>query len=84
MIEERETDEDESEAEIGIGEEIPCENLPWIRKSRSQTRWGDKYSDPVPKGESCTNEYNNPEAHHIESVIPRNFKEASVPPHKEK
>ncbi|GFX50316.1 retrovirus-related Pol polyprotein from transposon TNT 1-94 [Trichonephila clavipes] len=44
----------------------------------------DKYSGPVPKGESSTSEYNNHEAHHVEVVIPRNFKEASLSPDKDK
>ncbi|GFX71107.1 hypothetical protein TNCV_3648721 [Trichonephila clavipes] len=41
----------------------------------------DKYS--VPKGESSTSEYNNHEAH-VEVTIPRNFKEASLSPDKDK
>ncbi|GFY00939.1 retrovirus-related Pol polyprotein from transposon TNT 1-94 [Trichonephila clavipes] len=114
-------EEFESENEINKGDEIPCENLTWIRKAvprpygtRVDIYYGfegrslrlrsyrdvekycrahnikfnknffnfsgkDKYSGPVPKGESSTSEYNNHEAHHVEVVIPQNFKEALSP-----
>ncbi|GFS52567.1 retrovirus-related Pol polyprotein from transposon TNT 1-94 [Trichonephila clavipes] len=124
ITEESESDEYESEAEISERDEIPCENLTWIRKAvprpdgtRVDIYYGfegrslrlrsypvekycrahnikfnknffnfsrkDKYSGPVPKGKSSTSEYNNHEAH-VEVVIPRNFKEASLSPDKDK
>ncbi|GFW88303.1 zinc finger protein 277 [Trichonephila clavipes] len=145
------TEESESETEISEGDEIPCENLTWIRKAvpRSDRTtvdiyYGfegrslrlrsypdvekycrahnikfnknflnfsgkDKYSGPVPKVQSSTSvplapchdefrgprsdyvrqvaletQHNNHEAHHVEVVIPRNFKEASLSPDKDK
>ncbi|GFT97026.1 retrovirus-related Pol polyprotein from transposon TNT 1-94 [Trichonephila clavipes] len=96
ITKESESDEYELETEISEGDEIPCENLTWIRKAvprpdgtRVDIYYGfegsrkDKYSGPVPKGESSTSEYNNDEAH-VEVVIPRNFKEASLSPDKDK
>ncbi|GFW36192.1 retrovirus-related Pol polyprotein from transposon TNT 1-94 [Trichonephila clavipes] len=125
ITEESESDEYESETEISEGDEIPCENLTWIRKTvprpdgtRVDIYYGfegrslrlrsypdvekycrvhnikfnknflnfsgkDKYSGPVPKGESSTSEYNNHEAHH-EVAMPQNFKEASLSPDKDK
>ncbi|GFT54794.1 retrovirus-related Pol polyprotein from transposon TNT 1-94 [Trichonephila clavipes] len=112
------TEESESETEISEGDEIPCENLAWIRKAlprpdgtKGDIYYGfegsslrlrsypdvekycrphnikfnknffnfsgkDKYSGPVPKGESSTNH----EAHHVPVVISQNFKEASLSP----
>ncbi|GFW12954.1 copia protein [Trichonephila clavipes] len=97
IMKESASDEYESETEISEGDEIPCENLTWIRKAVPRpdgTRVDiyycfegsgkDKYSGPIPKVESSTSEYNNHEEHHVEVVIPRNLKEASLSPDKDK
>ncbi|GFV24168.1 retrovirus-related Pol polyprotein from transposon TNT 1-94 [Trichonephila clavipes] len=69
--------------EAALGLNNKSEYTPLITEESESDDGKDKYSGPVPKGESSTSEYNNHEAH-VEVVIPRNFKEASLSPDKDK